>query len=89
MNATTGKVSAKEVQALGEAMIDSMDSAVLARQAKMEAAKKHGITAVKILGLIGLGVAGTIGFDKFKARKANNTPALGYEPQGGNVSAAE
>ena len=40
-------------------------------------------------GLIGLGVAGTIGFDKLKARKANNTPALGYEPQGGAVSAAD
>lgn len=79
MNATTSKNSNKEMQALGEATVANMEEVILARQAKMEALKKHSITAVKVLGLVGLGVAGTIGFDKFKARKAN-TPALGYEP---------
>lgn len=87
MNTATNKAAIKEVNAVGEVMAECMDESIMARQAKMAAAKKHGITAVKILGLIGLGVAGTIGFDKFKARKANNTPALGYEPQ--QTSAAE
>lgn len=89
MNTSTSKAAIKETSALGEAMLEGMEETILARQAKLAAAKKHGITAIKVLSLIGLGVAGTIGFDKLKARKANNTPALGYEPQGGAASAAE
>lgn len=89
MNTATSKTAIKEATAIGaamgNAMVDSMEESVLARQAKMAALKKHSITAVKVVGLIGLGVVGTVGFDKFKARKANNgnTPALGYEPASG------
>lgn len=79
MNTAAAKVS-KITDEAANAAVATLDESILARQAKMEAMKKHGITVVKVLGLIGLGVAGTIGFDKIKARKASNTPALGYEP---------
>lgn len=72
MNATTQAV--KDVAAAVEtAVSNDLVEATMARKAKMDAMKKHGITAVKVVGLIGLGVAGTIAVEKLRSR---NTPSV-------------